>query len=165
LLGGLALYLNSDSFRQKVHDRVVAELEHMTGGKVEIESFSWQLSTLQFEIRNLTIHGREAAGEVPYAHADRVVVGVKIVSFFARKISLEKVDINHAIFHLIVYPDGSTNQPSPQPGQGGEEQSVSGGASPEFPIAEQRDGDQVIQARNRAISTGRQRYAAQLYQP
>ena len=122
LLGGLALYLNSASFRQRVHARVVAELEHMTGGKVEIESFTWRLSTLQFEIRNLTIHGREAAADVPYAHADRVSVGVKIVSFFSRKISLEKVDIDHAVLHLIIYPDGSTNQPSPQPVQGGEEQ-------------------------------------------
>jgi translocation and assembly module TamB len=123
LLGALALYLNSDSFRGKVHDRVVAELEHTTGGKVEIQSFTWQLSTLQFEIRNLTIHGREAAGETPYAHADRVVVGVKIVSFFSRKISLEKADIDGAIFHLIIYPDGSTNQPSPQTAHSGEEQS------------------------------------------
>jgi len=93
LLGGLLVYLNSDSFRETVHARVVADLERATGGKVEIGSFSWKLSTLEFEIRNLTIHGREAASEVPYAHADRISVGVKIVSFFSRKISLEKVRV------------------------------------------------------------------------
>jgi translocation and assembly module TamB len=113
-LGGPAIYFNSDSFRETVRTRVVAELQHATGGKVEIESFTWKLSTLHFEIRNLTIHGREAANEVPYAHADRISVGVKIISFFSRKISLEKADIDGAVLHLMVYPDGSTNQPSPQ---------------------------------------------------
>ncbi|HZD93544.1 MAG TPA: hypothetical protein VE133_04775, partial [Candidatus Sulfotelmatobacter sp.] len=122
LLAGLAFYLNSDSFRQTVRARVISDLERMSGGKVEIESFTWKLSALQFEIRNVTIHGREAADDVPYAHADRIFVNAKIVSFFSRKISLEKVDIDRAVFHLIVYPDGSTNQPSPLPARSGEEQ-------------------------------------------
>src|SRR4051794_35420176 len=124
LLAGVVFYLNTGSFRQSVRARVVADLERMTGGKVEIESFTWQLSNWQFEIRNVTIHGREAANEVPYAHADRVTVNIKVVSFFSRKISLEKVDVDRATFHLIIYPDGGTNQPSQavrpgdeQPGQ------------------------------------------------
>jgi translocation and assembly module TamB len=120
LFAALSLYLNSDSFRETVRARVVADLERMTGGKVEITSFTWKLSSLQFEIHNLTIHGREAANEIPYAHADRITVGVKIVSFFSRKISLEKVAIDGSAFHLILYPDGSTNQPSPPPTQGNE---------------------------------------------
>lgn len=124
LVSALAIYLNSNGFRETVRARVVAELQRATGGKVEIESFTWKLSTLQFEIRNLTIHGREAANEVPYAHANRISVNVKIVSFFTRKISLEKVDVDGAVLHLMVYPDGTTNQPSPQAGQGKEEESA-----------------------------------------
>src|SRR5262249_13522590 len=49
----------------------------------------------------------------------RISVGVKVISFFSRKISLEKVDIDGAVLHLIIYPDGSTNQPSPQAGRPG----------------------------------------------
>lgn len=119
LMGGLTIYLNSDSFRETVRARVIADLERATGGRVEIGSFTWKLSELQFEIHNLTIHGREAAYEVPYAHADRIFVDLKVISFFSRKISLEKFDINGAVFHLIIYPDGSTNQPSPQAGRSG----------------------------------------------
>jgi translocation and assembly module TamB len=115
LLLGLLFYLNSGSFRETVRQRVISELRQMTGGKVEVESFAWNLSTLHFEARNVTIHGREAAGEVPYAHADRIGVDVKIVSFFTRKISLESVAIDHFVLHLMVYPDGTTNQPPPQP--------------------------------------------------
>src|SRR5476651_2060643 len=88
----------------------------MTGGRVEVESFTWDLSALHFEARNVTIHGREATGEVPYAHAERIGVDVKIVSFFTRKISLENVAIDGFVVHLMVYPDGTTNQPSLAPG-------------------------------------------------
>ena len=113
---GILIYLNSGSFRETVRQRVIAELRQMTGGRVELESFTWNLSTLHFEARNVTIHGREAAGEVPYAHADRIWVDVKVISFFTRKISLENVAIDRFVFHLMVYPDGTTNQPPPQPG-------------------------------------------------
>ena len=99
VIGGL-IYLNSGSFRETVRQRVIAELRQMTGGKVEVESFTWNLSTLHFEARNVTIHGREAAGEVPYAHADRIGVDVKIISFFTRKISLENVAIDRFVLAL-----------------------------------------------------------------
>ncbi len=113
---GILIYLNSGSFRETVRQRVIAELRQMTGGRVELESFTWNFSTLHFEARNVTIHGREAAGEVPYAHADRIGVDVKIISFFTRKISLENVAIDRFVLHLMIYPDGTTNQPPPQPG-------------------------------------------------
>src|ERR1700686_3131110 len=118
VLVGLGFYLNSNSFRESVRQRVIAELHQMTGGKVEVESFAWKLSTLHFEARNVTIHGREAAAEAPYAHADRIAVDVKIVSFFSRKISLENVTMDGLVLHLMVYPDGSTNQPSLQSARG-----------------------------------------------
>jgi translocation and assembly module TamB len=116
LFVGLVFYLNSGSFRETIRRRVIAELRQMTGGKVEVESFTWNLSALHFEAFNVTIHGREMAGEVPYAHADRIGVDVKVVSFFSRKISLESVAIDRFVLHLMVYPDGTTNQPPPQPG-------------------------------------------------
>src|SRR6185312_5418147 len=118
---GALIYLNSGSFRETVRQRVIAELQQMTGGRVELESFTWNLSTLHFEASNVTIHGREATGEVPYAHADRISVDVKIVSFFTRKISLENVAIDRFVLHLMVYPDGTTNQPPPQPSTSSEE--------------------------------------------
>jgi translocation and assembly module TamB len=118
---GFLIYLNSASFRETVRQRVIAELRQMTGGKVEVESFTWNLSTFHFEARNVTIHGREATGEVPYAHADRIGVDVKIVSFFTGKIPLENVAMDHFVLHLMIYPDGTTNQPSPQSGAPSEE--------------------------------------------
>jgi translocation and assembly module TamB len=121
VLVGAGFYLNSDSFRETIRQRVIAELHQMTGGKVEVGAFTWKLSTLHFELRDVTIHGREAAGEVPYAHADHIAVDAKVISFFSRKISLENVAIDGFIVHLMVYPDGTTNQPSPQAARSADE--------------------------------------------
>jgi translocation and assembly module TamB len=111
---GLALYLNSDAFRERVRARVVSELERMTGGRAELESFSWNLSQLRFEARGLTIHGLEGPKEIPYVHADRVSVRLRIISFLERKIALDEVITDHLTVHLIVGPDGKTNQPEPK---------------------------------------------------
>jgi translocation and assembly module TamB len=119
---GLAVYLDSDSFREKVRIRVAAELERMTGGRVEIASFAWNLSRLHFEAKGLTIHGLESRGEEPYVQAGRVSVRLKIISLLSRKIALRDVIIDDLALHLIVAPDGSTNQPSPG---GGTEESLS----------------------------------------
>ena len=97
-----------------VRDRLVATLEQATGGRVELGSFHWHLMRLEFEADNLTIHGLEAPGEIPYAHIDRLFVRAKIISFFRAKVGLNLLQGEHPVFHLIVYPDGSTNQPHPK---------------------------------------------------
>ena len=116
---GLGLYLSSDSFRQRVQARIVAELEHMTGGRVELQSFTWNLSKLRFEARGLTIHGLEGSGEEPYVHADRISVRLKIISFLSRQVALREVVLDRLAVHLIVAADGTTNQPAPKTAQGG----------------------------------------------
>src|SRR5437899_7300765 len=118
---GLAAYLTSDTFRDRVRARVVAELERMTGGKVEIESFTWNLSQLQFEARGLTIHGLEGPGEEPYVHAAHISLKLKILSLISRQVALREVVIDHVSIHLIINPDGSTNQPRPGGATAGEE--------------------------------------------
>jgi translocation and assembly module TamB len=114
LLAGLAVYFNSNAFHVLLREKIVAELERASGGKVEMQSLTWKLSTLHFEARGLVIHGRESAGEIPYLQADRVAVDARIISFFSRKLALSKVAIDRPTLHLIIYPDGSTNQPSPK---------------------------------------------------
>jgi translocation and assembly module TamB len=112
-IAGLLVYLNSDSFRASLRQKIVAELQRATGGKVEIDSLSWELSSLKFQARGITVHGREAAGEAPYVHADDAKVHAGIVSLFERKLALRSVAIDGLTIHLIIYPDGSTNQPPP----------------------------------------------------
>ncbi|HLJ29333.1 MAG TPA: translocation/assembly module TamB domain-containing protein [Candidatus Angelobacter sp.] len=110
----LGLYLRSDAFRELVRKKVVAELELVTGGKVEIQSLTWNLSRLQFEAKGVTIHGREAADQTPFVQVDRIAGQAKIISFFGQGIGLRSLVIDHPAIHLILYPDGTTNQPMPK---------------------------------------------------
>ena len=85
-----------------------------TGGRVELARFSWRPLSLAVEVDGLTIHGLEAPGEVPYAHVDRVAAQAKIIDLFKAQVGLRSLEVDHPVFHLIVYPDGSTNQPVPK---------------------------------------------------
>jgi len=107
-------YLQSNSFREMVRSEIVAQLERVTGGKVEIGSVTWRLSGLQLDVSNLTIHGKEKPGDIPYAHFDHAHATLKIISFLRRELGLRELDVEHPVMHLIFYPDGSTNQPAPK---------------------------------------------------
>ena len=115
VLAGVGVwYAGTPKFAELVRSKVVTELERVTGGRVELGAFQWSVLHLEFSADNLTIHGLEPPGEIPYAHVDRLYVRVKIFSFFRRKIGLRYLEADHPVIHLIVYPDGSTNQPHPK---------------------------------------------------
>ena len=114
LFGVAAWYASTPSFQNRVRRTVIAELQKSTGGRVELKKFSWRLTHLEFEADDLTIHGLEAPNQVPYAHIDRLFVRLQILSFFRAKIGLNYLEGDHPVVHLIVYPDGSTNQPQPK---------------------------------------------------
>ncbi|HEY1809483.1 MAG TPA: translocation/assembly module TamB domain-containing protein [Acidobacteriaceae bacterium] len=114
LIGGLYWYANTAPFKNRIRNTVIARLEEATGGRVDLQRFNWRLTHLEFEADNLTIHGLEAPGQVPYAHIDRLFVRLQILSFFRAKIGLNYLEADHPVVHLIVYPDGSTNQPKPK---------------------------------------------------
>src|SRR3954471_16144239 len=108
------LYLTSDSFQERVRRKLVVELERVTGARVEMKTFRWKLSTLEAEATDVTLHGLEKPDEIPYAHVDRLYARAKIISFFGREIGLRAVTIERPVIHIIVFPDGSTNQPIPK---------------------------------------------------
>jgi translocation and assembly module TamB len=111
----VSVYLTSSHFQELVRRKVIADLEQITGGKVDIGAFRWKLSTLQVEADDITVHGSEPVGELPFAHADHLFVSLKIVSLFRRDIRLEKMVVTKPVIHIIINPDGSRNQPAPKP--------------------------------------------------
>ncbi|HSE49062.1 MAG TPA: translocation/assembly module TamB domain-containing protein [Terriglobales bacterium] len=108
------LYLTSSSFQNTVRRKLVTELERVTGARVEMKHFRWNVSRLEAEAIDVTLHGLEGPDEIPYAHADRLYARAKILSFFGREVGLRDVRIEHPVIHIIVFPDGSTNQPVPK---------------------------------------------------
>jgi len=112
-LGAAAWYVTTDSFQALVRSRIVSTIERATGGRVELGAYHTIPFRLQAEIRDLTIHGREAPGEVPLAHVDRLVARIKVISLLETSFGFKSIVLEHPVLHLIVYPDGSTNQPAP----------------------------------------------------
>ncbi len=113
-LAGLGWYATTDSFQAAVRNRLVAELERTSGGRVEVSVIHTIPLRLQADVRNLTIHGREGAGEVPYLHVDRLVARIKVISLLGAEFGFHSVVLERPVVHVILYPDGSTNQPAPR---------------------------------------------------
>jgi translocation and assembly module TamB len=110
---GAYFYMSSARFENLVRGRLVAEIERLTGGQVEIASFHWRLLDLEADMDGLVIHGLEAPEEAPYAQIDHVRVDLSLLGFISPRILLNDLEIDHPQVHFIVYPDGLTNQPQP----------------------------------------------------
>lgn len=108
------LVLQSRWLRDRIRERIVAELETATGGRVELASFDFDWRKLTAEVLGLVIHGTEGAAEPPLFRARRIKVGFKVLSVVRRSVDLQSLEVDTPETHLIVYPDGRTNLPSPK---------------------------------------------------
>lgn len=113
LVSAFLWYITTDSFQQMVRRRLIASLEHATGGRVEIGSFHVVPLRFEVEVRDLTIHGREAPAERPLAHVDSMSAVVDLTAVLGIRMGFDRLTLVHPVVHFIYYPDGSTNQPSP----------------------------------------------------
>ncbi len=113
---GLLVYINTDSFQALVRNRLIAELERVTGGRVEIASIHTTPFRLQADVRGITVHGQESATDVPLAHVDRIVARVKISSLLRSEFGFHEVILAQPVVHVAFYPDGTTNFPPRQAG-------------------------------------------------
>jgi translocation and assembly module TamB len=114
VIAGLLFYASTPHFANIVRQKVVTVLEDATGGRVQIQSLRWNLRHLAVEVDGLTIHGLEGRGELPYAHVDRLYAQAKILSFVDARLGLDFLEVDRPAIHLIIYPDGHTNQPTPR---------------------------------------------------
>jgi translocation and assembly module TamB len=110
---GAYFYMSSARFENLVRGRLIAEIERFTGGRVEIGSFHWRLLDLEADMDGLVIHGLESPDEAPYAQVDRLRIDISLLGFLSPRILLNDLEIDRPQIHLIVYPDGQTNQPQP----------------------------------------------------
>ena len=117
-LGAVALlvYVNTDSFQSLVRRRLVAEVERVTGGRVEIGSIHTTPFLLQVDVRGITVHGRESATEVPLAHVDRIVARLKVISLLRSEFGFHEVILEQPVVHVAFYPGGATNFPQRKAG-------------------------------------------------
>lgn len=114
MVSALLWYITTDSFQQMVRRRLIASLEHATGGRVELGSFHVVPLRFEVEVRDLTIHGREAPTDKPLAHVDSMSAVVDLGAVLGVRMAFDRLTLVHPVVHVIYYPNGSTNQPSPK---------------------------------------------------
>lgn len=101
-------------FERQVRNRIVAEVERVTGGRAEIGVFRFNWQTLTAEVSPFVLHGTEPAGAPPLFRADLVRVGLKIISMLRRRVDIESLAIARPDLRILVTPDGRTNFPHPR---------------------------------------------------
>jgi translocation and assembly module TamB len=98
-----------------IRSELVSEIERTTGTRVELKGFRFHLWALRAEMDGLTLHGLEDKNAPPLFHADRLDIGVRIISFFGRKIALDELIVEKPQVTVRVEKDGRSNVPSPKP--------------------------------------------------
>ncbi|HZQ95972.1 MAG TPA: translocation/assembly module TamB domain-containing protein [Candidatus Sulfotelmatobacter sp.] len=101
-------FTTTKSFQAYVRRRMVEEVERITGGRAEIGSFHVVPFHLQVEVRDITVHGSEAAGDVPLAHADSLLAQMKVVSFLRTEFGFTTLVLEHPVVHIAIGADGAT---------------------------------------------------------
>ena len=114
LIAAIAWYSTTPGFNHRVRDIIITQLQNATGGRVELGALHLHLAQLGIEADNLTIHGKEAPGQIPFFHVVQLVAHLKIIDLLSGKIGLSYLGLSRPTIHIIVYPDGSTNTPTPK---------------------------------------------------
>jgi len=124
--GGIAalyVWISSSAFAEMARKQLILVVGNSLGGRVEIGSFHWQPLALQMDVNGLTVHGKETPAEDPYLQITHIQLRFSVFDFFSPKILLRDLQIDRPSMHLIVYRDGTTNQPHParirKPGKSG----------------------------------------------
>ena len=93
---------------------VIARIELVTGGTVELAHFKFHPWGLRAELQDLTIHGREPSGTPPYFHADHALVALRVLSYFSRSIAITEMSVDRPAVHIRIEKDGRSNVPEPK---------------------------------------------------
>ena len=101
-------YTTTNSFQAYVRRRMIEEIERITGGRAEVGSFHVVPFHLQVEVRNITVHGKEAPTDIPLAHADSLLAQMKVVSFLRTEFGFTSLRLDHPVIHVAIGPDGAT---------------------------------------------------------
>lgn len=93
---------------------LVHRLEALTGGKVEIRTVSVGWFSLNASVRGLVVHGTEPKDTEPLLSVEEAQVGLRVDSFWGRKVSLDELTLKQPRVHIRVERDGSNNLPTIQ---------------------------------------------------
>ena len=91
---------------------LVSRMETLTGGEVEARTVSIGWFSLDATVRGLVVHGKEPSGTEPLFAVEQAKIGLRIDSFWGRKVSLRELILQQPRFHVRVEKDGTSNVPA-----------------------------------------------------
>jgi translocation and assembly module TamB len=114
---GVVALLNNASFRQYLLGVAHTKLSESAGIDLRMRDFSLHLSRLtpSVDMYDVVLEGAPPYQAEPLLKADRVSVGIQIVSLLQRKWYLRDVAIDHPVARVFVAGNGDTNLPKTKP--------------------------------------------------
>jgi translocation and assembly module TamB len=110
----VAFFFGSGAANPLLRRLVVSRINLMTGGRTELRTLSIGWFSWRATVKGLVIHGHEPAGTEPLFSAEEVQIGLRIDSFWGRRIALDELIVRQPLLHVRVGKDGKSNVPEPQ---------------------------------------------------
>jgi translocation and assembly module TamB len=105
-------FLGSGAGNPLIRRLVIQRLESVTGRDVEVRTISIRWLAMGVTLRGLVIHGSEPASTEPLFAAEEVRAGLRVDSFWGRKVSLNDLLLRQPRVHLRVEKNGASNVPA-----------------------------------------------------
>ncbi len=109
----VVIFFGSGAGNPLIHRILVRRLQALTGGRVELRSISIHWLSLRATLKGLEVHGLEPAGTEPLFTAEEVDAGLRIDSWWGRKVSLNSLVVHQPHVHIRIGKNGVTNVPNP----------------------------------------------------
>ncbi|MBV9885751.1 MAG: hypothetical protein JO119_04310, partial [Acidobacteria bacterium] len=90
---------------------IIQRVESITGRNVEVRTVSIRWLALGVTLKGLVIHGSEPATTEPLFSAEEARLGLRVDSFWGRKVSLNDLLLVQPRVHLRVEKNGASNVP------------------------------------------------------
>ena len=90
---------------------MIHRAEALTGAKVEIRTVQVGWFSLNVTINGLVVHGTEPPDTEPLLRVDQAKVGLRIDSFWGKRVGLDELVLERPRLHVRVEKDGSNNLP------------------------------------------------------
>jgi translocation and assembly module TamB len=108
----LIVFFGSGAGNPLLSRLLIHRLEGATGGKAELQGLSIRWLSLRATLKGLVIRGKEPAGSEPLFSANEIQAGLRIDSFWGRRVSLNELLVKQPHVHIRVEKDGTSNIPS-----------------------------------------------------
>lgn len=108
----LAVAVTSSSwFHRALERRAIAQMEAMTGARVEIREFRFTPLIFQMTLHGLVLHGTESLAEPPLFKARAFVIRLSPFAYLRRRILVRSLAWDDAEIHLRTDSEGKLNLP------------------------------------------------------